>query len=400
VEPVVSRRIVDAGDAPRPTRRRFSEWGNWLLACVESLADPVVVTDEEGVIVFASSQVESLLGYERSDLVGKKVERFLPERYRRAHVEHRRGYRSAPRPRIMGSGVELAARRRDGTEIPVEVSLSRVETAEGTVVVSAIRDLSERLGERRRREARRAELVMQVARLRRLSALGALAAGLGHELNNALQSIYGFGAIALEDAAEPEVRAHIEKTLAAAARGSRLVGQLLAFGQTLRARRRPLRLEVVVARALELLRPTTPSRVALRFVTETAPAPVRADPDLIQEVVIQLVLNAREAVAPEGTIELSLREAHAEEELETPHVRLPAGSYVCLRVRDTGRGLEQSELARRLDPGLVPERGQGLGLALVHGLVRQHEGALFGESRPERGTSFEVWLPVAGGELS
>ena len=503
----------------KPTRTRFSEWGSWLLACVEALADGVVVADLTGTILFVNARVEGMFGFPRQELLGRKVEMLVPERYRQGHVGRRANYVERPRTRLMGSGLELLARHRNGTEFPVEVSLSHMDTEEGGVVVSAIRDISERLAGRRalaesearaaalleslpdgvvviadgrcayvnaafcglvgwareeatgspaldflapedreraqariaailggapaapaeyglqkkdgsvvpveaysqpilqsgklallsifrdltirkKNEEERERLLAQVHHARKLSALGTLAAGIAHDCNNVLQSIFGYGGMALEEAAnDPAIARNVEKMLRAATHGKQVILRLLSFSRQLQSDRRPMQIETVVDQALDVVRPLFDANVVVRWEGQVISSPVRADAVQLHEVVMNLLANARDALGSDGgTIEISTRVVFLETEIETGDMRLRPGFYVCLRVRDSGAGMDSRIRERLFEPFFTtkaPGKGEGLGLSVVHGIVASHGGAVSVESEPGRGTCFDVYLPVA-----
>lgn len=364
-------------------RRRLSSESDLLLACFESLAGPVVVTDDDGTILLASAGIETLLGFPRSDLLGENVELLLPQRPHPTHVEHR----LRPRKRLVETGVELVARHRDGFEVPVNVSSGHVETETGSLVVSIWRDLCQRS------PTGRGEV--RVDETPKLSAIGALAAGLAHELNNALQAIYGYGALALDDAVEPEMRARIEKIMSAAARAKELASRLLGFGPELHRRRRALHLEVVVDRVLDRLRPSLSPAVELGWAPRSLSHAVQADLDQLQEVLVRLILGTRDALGGgSGTIEVEVRDVFVDDELHSDVARLPPGGYVCLELRGREREDEKSRESpkRRSTAGGLDG---GPGLALARGIVELHGGAVFVSQGPKGGAWLDALFPVS-----
>jgi PAS domain S-box-containing protein len=421
--------------------------------------------------LFVNARVEAMFGFPRQELLGRKVEMLVPERCRQGHIAHRASYMERPGARLMGSGLELLARHRDGAEIPVEVSLSHMDTEEGGVVVSAVRDISDRLAargalaesearaatlleslpdgvaviadgrcayvnaafcglvgwareeatgssvlvfvapeDRERAQARitailggapaapaeyglrkkdgslvpveaysqpilqsgrpallsifrdltirktaeeeRERLQAQLHHARKLSALGTLAAGIAHDCNNVLQSIFGYGGMVLEEADDdPAITRNVEKMLRAATHGKHVIRRLLEFSRQLQSDRRPMQVETIVDQVLEIVRPLLDANVVVRWEERVASSPVRADAVQLHEVVSNLLANARDAIGRDGgTIEISTRDVFLETEIETGAMRLQPGFYVCLRVRDSGAGMDSQTRERLFEP--------------------------------------------------
>jgi hypothetical protein len=371
---------------------------------VESLPDAVLVCDESGIIVFANARAETLFGFARSELMGRPVELLVPERHRDRHSENRARYQSRPHVRGMGSGLELVAQHKDGREIPVEVSLSPMETAEGKAVISTIRDISDRMQARhalREAETRCRRLEAALRRSRRLAALGRLSSRIAHDCNNLLQSIFSYGDIALQSLPRDSATAEsVEGILNAARRCRDLMERLLRLSRKLGTDRAAVRLESIVKEGIELFRPRLPANVRVIEPKGHFPALVVGDAVQLLEVVMNLLSNGAHATKDTGgTVEIELACAFVEREIPMFNSRLRPGRYVCLRVRDTGRGMERKTRNRIFEPFFTTKgagEGSGLGLAAVRGIVREHGGAIWFESAPGRGSCFEVYLRAAG----
>jgi signal transduction histidine kinase len=206
--------------------------------------------------------------------------------------------------------------------------------------------------------------------------------------------------MALEEAADdPAITRNVEKMLRAATHGKQVVLRLLGFSRQLQSDRRPVQVETVVDQALEIVRPLLDANVVVRWESRVTSSPVRADAVQLHEVVSNLLANARDALGSDGgTVEISTRDIFLEAEIENGDMRLRPGFYVCLRVRDSGAGMDSQTRERLFEPFFTtkpPGKGEGLGLSVVHGIVASHGGAVSVESEPGRGAALDVYLPVA-----
>jgi len=288
---------------------------------------------------------------------------------------------------------ELRLRRRDGTMLDIQSTVTLVEDAQDRpgYFLEVLEDISNRK-----------EVERQGAEAQRLEAIGLLAGGIAHDLNNLLTPIIGYTEMALEAEQRGQpVAPDLEPVLAAAERARDLVKQLLAFG-----RQQPLEVgRVDVAQLLDgmrsLLRPLMPESIALEVVANGDGHVIAADPVQIQQALMNLAVNAIDAMPLGGTlhVEVGSQDATARDGA------CASDRYVCIEVRDTGKGIEPAVLPRVFEPFFTtkaPGQGIGLGLAMAYGIVRQHEGEIRVRSELGRGTSFTILIPRAerpvGGE--
>jgi hypothetical protein len=381
----------DTQPPPQPASRRFG------AAVLDAAPDGIFIVDAQGHILLANRQAHMLFGYGPSELVGQLVEMLLPEVLRAGHSAHRDAYVRAPRTRPMGGGLDLLARRRDGSQFPVEISLSPMATPEGLVVIAAVRDITERkrieadlraLNEdltRHREEAERAALALAARRAEKLAALGTLSAGLAHELNNPIGIMSSrIEVMLMEGDSLPEhVREDLEVLHRQTQRVARITQGLLTFARTSAGGREPVDLNHVVRETL-LLAETQLTKGGIKVTVELAadlPATL-GDADTLQQVMLNLITNARDAVDSGGEIRIATRRREADRMVE-------------LVVADTGRGIAPDDLARIFDPFFTTKpTGTGLGLSLTHGIVREHGGTIDVESAPGRGTRFVLAFPA------
>ncbi len=496
---------------------------------LEALPDAVVAVDGEGTIVQINSQAEELFGYDRDELIGQKVEMLVPESYRPQHHRHRKNFAAAPRTRRMGADLDLYGRRRDGSEFPVEISLSPVHAENEMLVLSAIRDISDRkriaeelrraneelhrrtteqLGEYRSRLAsiidssedaiyskdlegiitswnkgaeriygytpeevvgkpisilapshrndeiteilqkikrgestehyesvrvtkdgsnldvsisvsplrdakgdvigasaiarditaqKRAE--SQLHQSQKMEAIGRLAGGVAHDFNNIL-GIISACAEFLRDRIDPkaEPSQYVENIKKATERGSSLTRQLLTFSRSSVVQPRVLDLNERLKDVSKLLRPLMGDDVEILIVSKGPAAVVEADPGQLDQIVVNLAVNARDAMPRGGKLILETRAEHFDQTFTEQHQNMAPGKYVLLAVSDTGSGMDEATVARIFEPFFTTKemgKGTGLGLATVYGIVKQSAGHILVYSELGHGTTFKIYLPSA-----
>jgi len=496
---------------------------------LETLPDAIVAVDRDGTIIQVNSQAEELFGYDRDELIGQKVEMLVPESYRRQHHHHRENFAQAPKTRRMKADLDLYGRRRNGSEFPVEISLSPVSTENGMFVLSAIRDISERkriaeelrraneelhrrtaeqLGEYRSRlasiidssedaiigknldgtiaswnkgaeriygytpeevvgkhisllaptdrpdeipeilqktargesvehyesvrvtkDGRHLDVSISVSPLRdakgdivgasaiarditaqkraegqlqqsqKMEAIGRLAGGVAHDFNNILGIINACTEF-LRDRIDPnaESSVYVENIKKATERGSSLTHQLLTFSRTPAIQPCILDLNERLKDISKLLRPLMGDDVEVLVVSKSPSAVVEADPGQLDQVLVNLAVNARDAMPRGGKFILETRAMKFDEAFAEQHQAMAAGRYVLLAISDTGNGMDEATVSRVFEPFFTTKevgKGTGLGLATVYGIVKQSAGHILVYSEPGYGTTFKIYLPSA-----
>jgi len=392
-------------------------------AVLEAAPDAVVGVADDGRVVLANTQAEHMFGLARHGLIGRPIDKLIspwpgPEGSGPGHRTGQPGSGRPGRPGRPGRGPgpsgeptdhtssqPTLAHQSDGGAVPVEITLSMLDTDLGRVRCAVIRDITERLRAqdehlRLSTEAERARVEAQLHRTRRLESLGQLAGGIAHDFNNIIAVIVNYASLIAEDAAAAgfaDIASDAEQVSRAAQRGAELTHQLLAFARREVVRPRALDLNQVIAQVEDMLRRSIGEHIALRTDLAGGLPAVTADPGQIEQVLVNLAVNARDAMPGGGslTIETRLLPTDAPDVVDRPPLR--PGRYVRLRVSDTGTGMPREVVDRAFEPFFTTKsagQGTGLGLATVYGIVTAAGGDLAIHSEPGAGTSITVLLPA------
>jgi len=366
-------------------RKQAEEARARLATAIEQAAEAVVITDTQAKIQYVNPAFEKVTGYSPQEALGRNP-RFLKSGKHNAEF-YQRLWATLTRGEVWRG--HFVNKRKDGTLYEEEATISPVRDPAGRIInyVAVLRDIT-----------REAQLEAQLRQSQKLEAIGQLAGGVAHDFNNILtvillqtELITGRGG--LPDAA----REGVQQIRAAAERAANLTRQLLLFSRRQVLQARDLDLNNVVSNLAKMLQRIIGEDVRLELRLHPAPLMTHADTGMLDQVLMNLAVNARDAM-PEGgrlTIETTTREISAAEAAVLPDVR--PGFYVGLRVSDTGCGIPPEILPRIFEPFFStkePGKGTGLGLATVFGIVKQHGGCIQVASEPGRGTTFEVYLPA------
>ncbi|HSN33833.1 MAG TPA: response regulator, partial [Ideonella sp.] len=370
-------------------RERMSE--ALRSSIVESALAAVITTDRRGRVVEFNPSAQAMLGRSREEALGRSVgDIIIPDRYRAAHDAALDRLAAGGAPHLLGRRVEMVARRADGSELPVEMVLWRTTVGDDTFYTASMFDLT---------ESRRAEQEIERQReaLRqseKLTAMGSLLAGVAHELNNPLAIVMGRASLLEAKCDDAALREDVLRIRDAAERCGRIVRAFLAMARKKAVERTPVQLDATVRTAVDLLAyslRTGGIEVELRLA-ESLP-PVRADAGQLGQVVLNLLVNAQQALAAREPPRRVLVETGLDP------ARPDRGASVWLRVADNGPGIEPAAAARVFEPFFTTKAegaGTGLGLAVSHTVAREHGGSLVLEptSPLGSGASFRLDLPV------
>ena len=408
------RRAIREAEEQRERRRAEDALENAVerfRRLVDSAVDAIVGVDGEGRITLVNPQAEKLFGYSPGELLGKPIEILVPERFREAHVGHRVGYCLAPRQRPIGVGLDLFGRRKDGSEFPVEISLSSMETGEGLFVTAIIRDITERKqAELNAREKQRLEDMLRFK--------SAFITNMSHELRTPLNSIIGFSEL-LEAQhfgalTEKQVR-YVANIQSSGQHLLLLIDDILDLAK-IEAGRIELQPEAfplpeALRAALHMIRPqAVAKRLGLHLDVDACPKTVVADPTRFKQVLFNLLSNAVKFTGEKGKVTLSATVQRATSNVQRPKVQdarpwsVDDQAFVEISVADTGIGIKAEDIPKlfqeftQLDGSLTRRyQGTGLGLALTKRFVEMHGGRIWVESAGEgRGSTFRFTLPLEG----
>ncbi|MDX2121814.1 MAG: PAS domain S-box protein [Gemmatimonadota bacterium] len=358
--------------------RRLAESEANYRRALEQASDAIVVGDREGMVLEANSRAEELFGRARAEIIGHRMEELVSPADRERFPLNLR--------ELFEGGAVLHERRlarKDG--VVVEVEISARELGDGRYQ-AIIRDISER----RRLEE-------QLRQAQKMEAVGQLTGGIAHDLNNLLTVVLANSEMMA--GALPPGRQDLDDDLrelqAAARRGAQMIRKLLSF-----SRRAPLTFQVldlgrVVGDVLDTLRRLLPAHIEIKLQRDGNPVKALADAGAIEQVVINLATNARDAMPNGGLLQLDVSKV----DVAQPPAGVPPGRYARLTVRDTGLGMDERVKARAFEPFFTtkpPGEGSGLGMSMVYGLTQQHGGFVELESTLGRGTMVRVFLPLAG----
>jgi len=344
---------------------------------------------EDGVYTYISPNCEEILGYTAEELSSSSF--FIKHHMIRPEdlEEIKKTYVAA----LKGPGrrltYEYRIRCRNGDVKYLLESCICIRDADGrvTTMIGSYKDVTEK----KRMEA-------QLRQAQKMQAIGTLAGGIAHDFNNILAAIMGYTELALIDLQEDHPAGKkLGQVLKSGDRAKSLVNQILGFSRQTDQERRPLELGPIVKEALKLLRSSLPSTIEIKRHVTTSPAVVLADPTQIHQLIMNLCTNAAHAMRRDGgVLEISLDRVELDESSANQYMELVPGRYQRLAISDTGHGMDQKTLERIFEPFYTtkqPGEGIGMGLAVIHGIVKSHEGAITVHSEPGGGSTFRVYLP-------
>ena len=367
-----------AEDALRDSEERFR-------TALEANPDPFVLYDSDGKVIFFNPAFTRVFGWTLEEQLGKKMDQFVPEK-------------NWPETRIMietvlagksVSATETCRYTKDGKIIPVIISGAIYHDRQGNPAGSIInlRDISEQK-----------RLQSQLQRAQRMEAIGTLAGGIAHDFNNILSAVIGYTEIALKDVEKDSLlQSNLREVLNAGERAKDLVKQILTFSRQAEQELKPVQIKHVAMEALKLLRASLPTTIEIHQTIESNSA-VLADLTQIHQVVMNLCTNASHAMQEEGgRLEVSLADVEIDRDFAARHPGFLPGPYLQLSVKDTGHGMSPDVLNRIFDPFFTTKEkgeGTGMGLSVVHGIVKSHDGDVVVHSEPGKGTTFNIYFPA------
>ncbi len=370
-------------------RRRFE-------LAVEASPTPTLLVDSRGEIILANLAAGTLFGYDEEEMLGQPVELLVPERLRDVHKAERREFSRDPHSRRMSERGELIARRKDGQAVPVEVGLNPIHTEEGLVTLATIVDLTTRKDQDRKREI----LEQQLRHAQKMEALGRLTGGVAHDLNNVLTAVLANAELLnvtqhRQGAAVEDV--YVSELVSAAKRGAMIVKKLLAFSRTEQLALRPINVADTVSDAMEMLRGLLPASIQIESHLVGSTGIVLGDPQAIEQILVNLATNARDVMPDGGTLSVSIEQITMDDVFLEMHGWGRRGEFVQVAVNDSGPGMDAETQSKVFEPFFTTKTegaGSGLGLSMVYGLVKHHDGFVDVRSAPDGGTTVTLYFPI------
>jgi PAS domain S-box-containing protein len=297
--------------------------------------------------------------------------------------------------------LELEQYHKDGSTIWVEVTASFLHDNAGNVV--SILGASREITERKEAEEENKKLETRLQQAQKMEAIGTLAGGIAHDFNNILTAVLGYTELAIDDAENGTLlHKNLKEVIIAGNRAKDLVKQILAFSRRADQELKPVRVESIVKEAVKLIRSSLPSTIEIELNLASNSATL-ADPTQIHQVLMNLCTNAHHAMSDSGgVLTVSLCDVTIDSGFESRKLDLTTGGYLYLQVKDTGHGMPEAVRARIFDPFFTTkerDKGTGMGLSVVHGIVKSHGGAITVHSQPGKGTSFAIYFPIIRSEV-
>jgi PAS domain S-box-containing protein len=367
--------------------KRVEAERSYLAAAIEQASEGIVITDVTGAIEYVNPAFSLMSGYSPQEILGRNPRILKSGKQDAAFYESM--WRMLDAGRVWRG--ELVNRRKDGTLCAEQMTITPIRNRQSqtTHYVAIKEDLTVRK-----------HLEEQFRHAQKLEAVGRLAAGVAHDFNNLLQIITGFCELALDELPpEGSSRDHIQEIKDTTERAASLTRQLLAFSRQQVMAPQVLDLKLVIANLNRMLRRLIGEDVELVTIAADKLHRVKADPGQIEQVIVNLVVNARDAMPQGGKLTMEIANVDLNDEFTRAHFPMTKGPYVMLAVSDTGSGMDKETLARVFEPFFTTKekgKGTGLGLATVYGIIKQSGGYIWVDSTVDKGTTFSIYLPPVG----
>ena len=355
-------------------------------ALTDPASEAILTIDVNSIIVAANPATAALFGYPIQQIVGQSITKLMPAALRGRHLEAFGRYQRTGRRTIPWQGAELRAVDSSGREFPIEISLGEYGTDTERRFTAIIRDIS-----------RRKDIEAQLLQAQKMDAIGRLAGGVAHDFNNLLTAIGGYAELVGATLDAGDVRQQYVAGISQATdHAASLTRQLLTFSRSQELRPTVIDLGEVVTNVEPMLHRLLGERVELVVRPTEQPCRTLADRNQIEAILINLAVNAKDAMPEGGTLTVETSNVTLDEEYRLHHTEVTPGDYAMIVVSDTGVGMDEETLAHVFEPFFTtkaPGSGTGLGLATVYGTVKQSGGYIWVYSEPGRGTTFKVYLP-------
>jgi PAS domain S-box-containing protein len=358
-----------------------------LAGVINSAMDGIITIDSDQNIVLFNSAAEKMFGCAADKALGTPIDRFIPTRFRLAHRGHIKDFgKTNVTRRSMSLPGTIFGLRNDDEEFPIEASISQLETDGQKFYTVILRDITERK-----------QLEDQFRQSQKLEAIGHLAGGIAHDFNNLLTAINGYGDLALRKLKEGDpVRDNIREVRIAGDRAAGLTRQLLAFSRKQVLQPVVYNINNVIEGLEKMFRRIIPENVIFRIILEPELGNIKTDPGQMEQVLMNLAVNARDAMPHGGTLTIETQNVFLDEDYVSQHIEIIPGPFIRVTITDTGDGMDEQTRLRIFEPFFTTKeigKGTGLGLSTVYGIVKQSGGDIMVYSELEHGTTFKIYLP-------
>ena len=360
-----------------------------LEAITSTASDAIILIDNQGNVSYWNIAAEKMFGYSNAEMMGRNLEIVVPPKFREAHRNGFARFVETGGGPMVGKIYEVTALRKDGTEFPIELGISGLLLKGRWHSAGVVRDITGRRN-----------LEMQLRQAQKMDALGTLAGGIAHDFNNMLTVIIGRGNIlSMKMAKNNSLANDVKQILEAADRAAGLTKSLLDFSRKTPLETRPVNLNDVIKRVEKLLVRLLREDIDFKAAFAEEDLTVMADPAQIEQVLLNLATNARDAMPNGGVLRICTSVEDLDQEFIRMHGYGTPDRYASISCSDTGIGMDKETAQRIFEPFFTTKemgKGTGLGLSIVYGIIQQHNGYINCYSEPGKGTTFRMYLPLTG----
>lgn len=376
------------------SKHMLSEREAKFTAMFDSITDSIVFVDTNRNILQTNTSFEKQFGYNLNELRGKTTEHLYayPEQYAQ-QGKKRYNEKADPTPSIY----QIDYKRKDGSTFPSETMGGAVTLSDGSLLgyIGIIRDITSR----KQSEEENLKLQNQLQQAQKMDAIGQLTGGIAHDFNNILASILGYAELMssqLDKSADTRLNKYIKHIITGGERARDLVSQLLVFSRAAPGDPHPIYLPDLIEEVISLVKPTIPSSIKLEIITDNDTPEVMMDTTQMHQILMNLCINARDAMHGKGTLSIKLSKEYNEDSFCSSCKKQLKGDYIKLTVSDTGTGINKDILDNIFDPFKSTKaigEGTGMGLSVVHGILHKHNSHIIVETEAGAGSSFHLLIP-------